>query len=217
MAQEALRESEAAARLQRDLIIALGSAQGVTEALDLILDAALRIQPFTAGVIYLVDQATGELNIASHRGVSEEFLSQNAHYDGGSLQAKFCRHWRRGFRSSDGKQNGIRSGCGGALGFLRDSDRSRGVAPSRRSAAPPTSRDPSAPKPAKRWSLSPRTRPPHWRASTPPKRWLRCARTCSRSSTRWMTSSSWETGRAGSSIPMRRFAALAIPRKTRGR
>jgi PAS domain S-box-containing protein len=58
--------------LQRDLAVALISADSIKEALGRIFDATLRIEGIDGGAVYLVDKAGG-VNMVLHKGLSERF------------------------------------------------------------------------------------------------------------------------------------------------
>jgi PAS domain S-box-containing protein len=73
--------------LQRDLGIALGAARRLDEALRLVLEAALRIEGFDCGGIYLVDPATGKVELKVHAGLSREFVEAASRYPPDSPEA----------------------------------------------------------------------------------------------------------------------------------
>jgi len=74
--------------IQRDLGIALGSTSDLTEVLDLLLEAACRIEGIDCGGVYLRDTRTGELNLASHRGLSDRFVALASHFGADSPHAR---------------------------------------------------------------------------------------------------------------------------------
>ncbi len=61
--------------VQRDLGVALHSAMDLDQALGLCLDAAFRTSDMDCGGIYLFDDATKELRLECHRGLSDEFAA----------------------------------------------------------------------------------------------------------------------------------------------
>jgi PAS domain S-box-containing protein len=75
-------------RVQRDLGVALHSAMDPDQALSLCLDAALRISGMDSGGIYLFDDATGEIRLGSHRGLSDEFVATAGYYGPDGPNAK---------------------------------------------------------------------------------------------------------------------------------
>ncbi|MEW6249154.1 MAG: PAS domain S-box protein [Planctomycetota bacterium] len=67
-------------REQRDLGIALGATADLREALDCVLDAAMRISGMECGGIYVVDDASGGVELVSCRGLSPQFAAAVARY-----------------------------------------------------------------------------------------------------------------------------------------
>jgi PAS domain S-box-containing protein len=76
-----------ALRIQRDLGVALSTAGNLPDALDRVLQAALRVEGIDCGGVYLVDGLTGEMSLATYTGVSEQFAEHIAHVAAGSPQA----------------------------------------------------------------------------------------------------------------------------------
>jgi PAS domain S-box-containing protein len=76
--------------LQRDLGIALSSAGDLKEALNLILDACLRVRGIDCGGIYMVDEKLGDLRLVActDTGLPREFIEYSSHYESGSFQAR---------------------------------------------------------------------------------------------------------------------------------
>ncbi len=75
-------------RVQRDLGITLHSATGLDQALHLCLDAALLVSDMDCGGIYLLDDATGELRMRCHKGLSDEFTTATDCYGQDEPSAK---------------------------------------------------------------------------------------------------------------------------------
>ncbi len=75
-------------RNQRDLALALSSAQDIREGLRLCLDAAIRVSDMDCGGIYLKDEISGDLDLFFHRGVSPEFVRSVSHYPADSARAQ---------------------------------------------------------------------------------------------------------------------------------
>ena len=73
--------------IQRDLGIALGSTSELLQALRLILEAALRIEPIDCGGIYLTDPLSGALELVVHEGLSPAFIASAARYNPIDYQA----------------------------------------------------------------------------------------------------------------------------------
>jgi PAS domain S-box-containing protein len=60
-------------KMQRDLGMALDRASSLQESLQLCIEAALDVSGLDAGGIYMLDQTTGDLNLISTVGISENF------------------------------------------------------------------------------------------------------------------------------------------------
>lgn len=74
--------------IQRDLGIALSTSTHLNETLEKLLDSCLHIDEINVGGIYLVDEETGDLDLAIHRGLSPNFVEHAAHYSANSPNAK---------------------------------------------------------------------------------------------------------------------------------
>jgi len=74
--------------IQRDLGIALSTSTHLNETLEKLLDSCLHIDEINAGGIYLVDEETGDLTLAIHRGLSPNFVEHAAYYSANSPNAK---------------------------------------------------------------------------------------------------------------------------------
>lgn len=66
--------------IQRDLGIALSSSNSLIETLEILLDSCLQIDEIDAGGIYLVDEETGDMDLAYQRGFSPNFVEYASHY-----------------------------------------------------------------------------------------------------------------------------------------
>jgi PAS domain S-box-containing protein len=75
-------------RAQRDLALALSGASVLDDGLRLCLEAALRVSGMDCGGIYLVDEASGALNLAFHQGLMLDFVDSAAHYEADSASAR---------------------------------------------------------------------------------------------------------------------------------
>ncbi|HSD57214.1 MAG TPA: PAS domain S-box protein [Methanotrichaceae archaeon] len=82
--------------IQRDLGIALSSAGDLKEALNLILDACLKLRGVDCGGIYVVDKNLGDLRLVAHTktGLPREFIEHGSHYDSGSFHARLVMEGR---------------------------------------------------------------------------------------------------------------------------
>jgi len=75
-------------RTQRDLGLALSNASRLEETLQLCLDAAIHVSGMDCGGIYLVDKASGTIDLALHKGLSSDFIDKASHYDSDSERAR---------------------------------------------------------------------------------------------------------------------------------
>jgi len=76
------------ANAPHDLALALNAVVRLDEALRLCVEAAIRISGLDCGGIYLVDQKTGGLDLAFHKGLPVKFVECAAHYDVDSPSAR---------------------------------------------------------------------------------------------------------------------------------
>ncbi|KKG10668.1 GAF domain-containing protein [Methanosarcina sp. 2.H.A.1B.4] len=74
--------------IQRDLGIALSTSTYLDETLDRLLDSCLQIDEINAGGIYLIDDETGDMTLAIHRGLSPTFVENASYYNANSPNAK---------------------------------------------------------------------------------------------------------------------------------
>jgi len=70
--------------IQRDLSIALSASSCLNETLERLLDSCLQIDEINAGGIYLINEETGGMTLAVHRGLSPNFVEHASHYSGNS-------------------------------------------------------------------------------------------------------------------------------------
>jgi len=90
------KRAEETVRMQRDLAAALGATTRLDEALKLCLKAAITAGQTDSGGIYLIDPATGAVDIAYHEGLSSEFVKLVSHYEPDApyvrlvMEGKFC-------------------------------------------------------------------------------------------------------------------------------
>ena len=76
--------------LQRDLAVALISANSIKEALCQIFDAALRIEGIDGGAAYLADEEGG-VNMVLHKGLSDRFVKGCSYCGPNSLRAQIVK------------------------------------------------------------------------------------------------------------------------------
>ncbi len=88
---EGHKRAEGLLRRQRDLAVALSSASDLKLALSLILDAALQIDGLDGGVVYIVNESNGELDLILHKGLSEHFIESFSHCDADSPRARIIK------------------------------------------------------------------------------------------------------------------------------
>jgi len=74
--------------IQRDLGIALSTSSSMNETLEKLLDSCLQIDEINAGGIYLIDEETGDMTLAIHRGFSPNFVEYASHYSANSPNTK---------------------------------------------------------------------------------------------------------------------------------
>jgi PAS domain S-box-containing protein len=84
---EERKRAEEMLRLQRDLSLVLSSRVGMQETLRLCVEAALSISGMDSGGVYLVNRASGSLDLAFSQGVSPEFAARVQHYEADSVNA----------------------------------------------------------------------------------------------------------------------------------
>jgi len=71
-------------RTQRDLGLALSATPDLDEGLHLCIEAALHVSEMDCGGVYLVDDASGALDLAFHKGLPPDFVRSASHYDADS-------------------------------------------------------------------------------------------------------------------------------------
>lgn len=75
-------------RIQHALALALNAVTDLDEALRLCVDAAMRISGLDCGGVYLVDEASGNIDLASHQGLPADFVNSASHYEADSDNAR---------------------------------------------------------------------------------------------------------------------------------
>lgn len=100
-------------RLQRDLGIALSSTSDLRDASDQLLEAAIQIEGFDSGGVYLVDPHGGDLNLVTHRGVSSAFVKSVTCHDADSPEARLImagepQYYERDFEPTPAMTEAIR-------------------------------------------------------------------------------------------------------------
>lgn len=74
-------------RVQRDLSQDLLSCSYLPDAFNLILEAAFKVDGVDCGGIYLVDPLTGNLDLAAHKGIPDDFVRNVSFYEYNTPQA----------------------------------------------------------------------------------------------------------------------------------
>jgi diguanylate cyclase (GGDEF)-like protein/PAS domain S-box-containing protein len=74
--------------IRRDLAIDLNKLMPLQKALDLCLDAAIRISGMDSGAIYFVDEKTGRIKLMDYKGYSAELAQKYSHFDANSANAR---------------------------------------------------------------------------------------------------------------------------------
>jgi PAS domain S-box-containing protein len=82
---EERRRTESIIRLQRDLALTLSGKLGLQETLRLCVETGIIISGLDSGGVYLVNPASGGLDLAYHQGLSHEFVQQGRHYEADDL------------------------------------------------------------------------------------------------------------------------------------
>ena len=77
--------SEEIVSIQRDMSVALSSAESMEEALEVILDAGCRMSMFDGGGIYLVDSDTGSLNLKTSKNLPQNFIDAVGFFEADSI------------------------------------------------------------------------------------------------------------------------------------
>ena len=75
-------------RIQRDLGVLFDSTGNLADVLNRLLESVLQIEGVDSGGVYLVDEVTGELDLAAHQGLSPQFVASASHYHAGAPQAR---------------------------------------------------------------------------------------------------------------------------------
>ncbi len=103
-----LKISQRLSSIQRDLGIALTGAKTFEETLRLCVEAAVRASEMDCAGVYMLDEATGILNLAYAEGVSKDYQRAAAVFTGDSEQSRtvrmgkpFFSHIKEFSRSSD--------------------------------------------------------------------------------------------------------------------
>ncbi|MDP2218567.1 MAG: PAS domain-containing protein [Methanolobus sp.] len=75
-------------RLECDLDNVLGATDNLHEAFERVLGFTLETKTIDSGIVYLVDEKTGEFNVAAARGLSERFVKSLSHFSSNTILAR---------------------------------------------------------------------------------------------------------------------------------
>jgi len=81
------KQTEKFIKTQRDLAQRLNKVKGLDETLSLCLDAAIKISGMDCGGIYLVNNETGNIILAHHKGLLPDFIKNFSYYNADSQNA----------------------------------------------------------------------------------------------------------------------------------
>jgi PAS domain S-box-containing protein len=70
--------------------VSLGPVEDLREGLHLCLHMAIRASGLDCGGIYLRDEAAGAMDLLCHTGLSDDFVRQVSHYDGGTAHVQLA-------------------------------------------------------------------------------------------------------------------------------
>jgi len=87
----ARKRSERLLQAERDVGVALSSTSDLHFALERLLEVAMHLEGLDCGGVYLVEPATGELQLEVHRGLAEGFLQRVSHYQAETTEARLAR------------------------------------------------------------------------------------------------------------------------------
>ena len=71
----------------RDLALTLSGKMGLQQTLRFMLETAITISGMDSGGVYVVDPASGDLDLACHQGLSPGFVQRVAHYEADDINA----------------------------------------------------------------------------------------------------------------------------------
>lgn len=74
------KQSEGILRIEHDISILLSQTNDLGQALNRLLEMVCQLDGVDCGIIYLVDQYSGNIDMLAHYGLSEQFINQNSHF-----------------------------------------------------------------------------------------------------------------------------------------
>ncbi|MBD3182993.1 PAS domain S-box protein, partial [Candidatus Poribacteria bacterium] len=78
-------------KIQYELGQSLYSDLDFDEILELCFEAALEASGMDCGGLYIIDEKTGDLDLAYHKGLNPDFIEKNSHFDADSPNAKLIK------------------------------------------------------------------------------------------------------------------------------
>jgi PAS domain S-box-containing protein len=82
------KQAELLILIQRDLALAISFSHEIDKALPQCLDTMLQLSEMDCGGIYLMDQASGDLNLICHKNLSPAFIKSVSHYKADSAHVR---------------------------------------------------------------------------------------------------------------------------------
>jgi PAS domain S-box-containing protein len=75
-----LRNSKNSLKVQRDISFMLSEMRNLDQTLKNLLDFCIQLDGIDSAGIYLIDQLSGNINLAAHCGLSNEFIQNNSYF-----------------------------------------------------------------------------------------------------------------------------------------
>ena len=94
-----MKRAENNLRIQHEISIILGQTSDLNHAMNRLLESVCQLEGIDCGRIYIVDQASGNIDMTAHCGLSEEFISQNLYFTPDSVNAAIVNCGKPVFRS----------------------------------------------------------------------------------------------------------------------
>jgi len=88
------KRAEQLLQAERDLGTALSSTSDLNIAAERVLDTAMQLESIDCSGIYLMNDRTGELHLAAHRGLAGTFVERIAHYKADAAETRLARAGR---------------------------------------------------------------------------------------------------------------------------
>jgi PAS domain S-box-containing protein len=88
------KRAEQLLQAERDLGTALSATSNSKFAAERVLDAAMKLEAIDCGGVYLMNQETGELHLAAHRGLTSDFIERFSLYKANATETRLARAGR---------------------------------------------------------------------------------------------------------------------------